>query len=108
MTRQYYQRHVFFCTNDRGAGAERPSCNQCGSVALRDYAKARVKELDLAGPGKVRINTSGCLDRCEQGPAIVVYPEGTWYTYIDEDDIDEIIDQHLVEGRVVERLLIDP
>ena len=106
MTRQYYQHHVFFFTNDRGAGAERPSCNQCGSLALREYAKAKVKELELAGPGKVRINTSGCLDRCEQGPALVVYPEGTWYTYIDEDDIDEIIDQHLVEGRVVERLLI--
>ena len=106
MTSQYYQHHVFFCTNDRGAGAERPSCNQCGSLALREYTKAKVKELELAGPGKVRINTSGCLDRCEQGPALVVYPEGTWYTYVDEEDIDEIIDQHLVEGRVVERLLI--
>ena len=106
MTRQYYQRHVFFCTNDRGADVERPSCDQCGSAALREYAKARVKELDLAGEGKVRINSSGCLDRCELGPALVVYPEGTWYTYIDEDDLDEIIDQHLVEGRVVERLLI--
>lgn len=102
----YYQRHVFFCTNDRGADAERPSCNQCGSAALREYAKARVKELGLAGEGKVRINTSGCLDRCELGPALVVYPEGTWYTYVDEVDIDEIIDQHLVGGRVVERLLI--
>jgi (2Fe-2S) ferredoxin len=105
---EYYQYHVFFCTNDRGAGAERPSCNQCGSAALREYAKVKVKELDLAGPGKVRINTSGCLDRCEQGPALVIYPEGTWYTFIDEEDIDEIIEQHLVEGRVVERLLIDP
>ena len=102
----YYQRHVFFCTNDRGADAERPSCNQCGSAALREYAKARVKELGLAGAGKVRINTSGCLDRCELGPTLVVYPEGTWYTYIDEVDIDEIIDQHLVGGRIVERLLI--
>lgn len=105
---QYYQRHVFFCTNDRGADTERPYCDQCGSTALREYAKAKVKELDLAGEGKVRINSSGCLDRCELGPALVVYPEGTWYTYIDEDDIDEIIDQHLVEGRVVERLLIKP
>ena len=108
MTSQYYQRHVFFCTNDRGAGAERPSCDQCGSAALREYAKEKVGELGLAGEGKVRVNTSGCLDRCELGPALVIYPEGTWYTYIDEDDIDEIIDQHLVEGRVVERLLIKP
>jgi (2Fe-2S) ferredoxin len=97
---------VFFCINERDADAERPSCNQCGSAALRDYAKKRVKEMGLSGQGKVRINTAGCLDRCELGPALVVYPEGTWYTYIDEDDIDEIIDQHLVGGRVVERLLI--
>ena len=62
--------------------------------------------MGLAGEGKVRINSSGCLDRCELGPALVIYPEGTWYTYIDEEDIDEIIDNHLVEGRVVERLLI--
>ena len=108
MTDQYFHRHVFLCTNNRGAGAERPSCNQCGSAALREYAKNRVKELGLAGQGKVRINASGCLDRCEQGPALVVYPEGTWYTYVDEEDLDEIIDQHLVEGRVVERLLIKP
>ena len=103
---QYYQRHLFFCTNDRGADAERPSCNQCGSAALREYAKARVRQMDLAGQGKVRVNTSGCLDRCEQGPALVVYPEGVWYTYIDEDDLDEIIDSHLVNGDPVERLRI--
>jgi (2Fe-2S) ferredoxin len=105
---QYYQRHLFFCTNDRGADAERPSCNQCGSAELREYAKTRVKELGLAGQGQVRINTSGCLDRCEQGPVLVVYPEGAWYTYVDEVDIDEIIDQHLIGGRVVERLVIQP
>jgi (2Fe-2S) ferredoxin len=100
----YYQRHLFFCTNDRGADAGRPSCNQCGSAALRDYAKARVKELDLSGPGKVRVNKAGCLDRCENGPVCVIYPEGVWYTYIDEEDIDEIIEKHVVKGQVVERL----
>lgn len=102
----YYERHVFFCINDRGEGADRPSCNRCGSAALRDYAKARVKELGLAGEGKVRVNKSGCLDRCEEGPTIVVYPEGTWYTYIDESDIDEIIESHLLNGKEVERLKI--
>ena len=106
MAEQYFQQHVFFCTNDRGAGAERPSCNQCGSAVRREYAKEKVKEQGLAGPGGVRINASGCLDRCEEGPAMVVYPEGTWYTYIDEMDIDEIIAELLVGGRVVERLLI--
>lgn len=102
----YYQRHVFFCTNDRGPDADRPSCAQCGSAKLRDYAKQRVKELGLHGPGQVRINKSGCLDRCEEGPACVVYPEGVWYTYVDEFDIDEIIESHLVGGVPVERLKI--
>ena len=102
----FYERHIFFCVNDRGPGAERPSCNRCGSEAMRDHAKQRVKALGLAGPGKVRVNQAGCLDRCEQGPVCVVYPEGTWYTYVDESDIDEIVDSHLVRGLPVERLKI--
>jgi len=102
----YFQRHLFFCTNDRGADAERPSCNQCGSGLLREYAKNRIKELDLSGAGKVRVNTSGCLDRCELGPVCVVYPEGIWYTYVDEEDIEEIIDSHIANGKPVERLML--
>jgi len=77
-----------------------------GAQAMRDYAKGRVKELKLSGQGKVRINQAGCLDRCKEGPVIVIYPEEVWYTYVDKDDIDEIIDEHLVHGRVVERLRI--
>ncbi len=100
----YFQRQLFFCTNDRGADAERPSCNQCGSAKLRDYAKARAKEMGLTGPGKVRVNKAGCLDRCAEGPVCVVYPEGVWYTYSDEEDVDEIIDSHIKKGQVVERL----
>ncbi len=103
---QYYRQHLFFCTNDRGADSERPSCNQCGSAALREYAKQRVKSMGLAGVGNVRVNTSGCLDRCEEGPVCVVYPEGVWYTYVDEEDVDEIIERHIVGGQVVERLKI--
>ena len=102
----YYKRHIFFCINDRGADSERSSCNQCGSALLRDYAKKRMKEMGLTGEGKVRVNKSGCLDRCEEGPACVVYPEAVWYTYVDETDIDEIIDSHLVNGIPVERLKI--
>lgn len=102
----YYQKHVFFCTNERGPGADRPSCNRCGSAAMRDYAKARVKELGLSGEGKVRVNKAGCLDRCEEGPVCVVYPEGTWYTYVDESDLDEIIESDLIGGIPVERLKI--
>lgn len=103
----FYQHHVFFCLNQRDPAAGRACCANCGSEALQAYAKKRVKQLGLAGPHKIRINKSGCLDRCEEGPVIVVYPEGTWYTYFDEADIDEIIDSHLVGGKVVERLLID-
>jgi len=73
---------------------------------MRDYAKQRVKDLGLAVDGKARINMAGCLGRCEKGPVLVIYPEAVWYTYIDEDDIDEIIEQHLQQGKVVERLLI--
>ncbi len=102
----HYQRHIFFCTNDRGADSERPSCNRCDSAKFREYAKQRMKELGLTGAGKVRVNTSGCLDRCEEGPVCVVYPEAVWYTYVDESDIDDIIDSHLVNGIAVERLKI--
>ena len=73
---------------------------------MRDYAKARIKELGLSGEKQLRINQAGCLDRCEEGPVLVVYPEGVWYTYVDQHDVDEIIDQHLVNGGIVERLRI--
>lgn len=73
---------------------------------MRDYAKQRSKELGIAGKGRVRINSAGCLDRCEEGPVCVVYPEGTWYTYVDEEDVDEIIDSHIVRGKPVKRLQI--
>ena len=102
----YYQRHIFFCVNDRGAESDRPSCAQCGSAAMREYAKRRMKELGRHGAGQVRVNSSGCLDRCEEGPVCVVYPDAVWYTYVDEVDVDEIIDSHLVGGVPVERLKI--
>ena len=73
---------------------------------MRDYAKERVKALGLAGKGKARVNQAGCMDRCEEGPVVVVYPEGVWYTYVDQHDVDDIIDEHLVNGRIVERLRI--
>jgi len=85
----------------------RQCCEQCNASDIRAYAKARIKELGLSGAGKVRINTAGCLDRCELGPVIVVYPEEIWYSYIDRTDVDEIIESHLVNGKPVERLMID-
>lgn len=102
----YFEHHVFFCLNQRDPG-ERQSCAGCGSEKMQDYAKKRVKKMGLSGQGKVRINKAGCLDRCEEGPVVVIYPQGTWYTYVDETDIDEIIDSHIVGGKVVERLLLD-
>ena len=101
----YYEKHVFFCCNQRDGG-ERSCCAAKGAHELRDYAKKRVKQLGLAGEGKVRINQAGCLDRCEEGPCIVVYPEAVWYTYVDRADIDEIIEEHVQNGRIVERLRI--
>ena len=100
----FYKHHVFFCVNQREEGET--CCNNFGAQRLRDYAKQRVKELGLHGNGEIRINNAGCLDRCEEGPVIVVYPDETWYTYVDEEDIDEIIEEHLLNGRVVERLKI--
>ena len=73
---------------------------------MRDYAKQRSKELGLARPGGVRVNLAGCLGRCEQGPVIVIYPQGIWYTYVDQDDIEEIITSHLQNDQPVERLMI--
>ena len=104
MAESLYRYHVFFCVNQRDNG--KPCCADKGSVAMRDYAKVRVKAMGLAGRGSVRINQAGCLDRCNEGPTIVVYPEGVWYTYADRDDIDEIIEEHLVNGRPVARLRI--
>lgn len=98
----WYQRHLFFCTNRRDDG--RPCCQEAGAEPAREWAKARVKALGLAGAGKVRVNIAGCLDRCEEGPVAVVYPEGVWYTYVDQEDLEEIIQEHLVHGRIVARL----
>jgi (2Fe-2S) ferredoxin len=104
MSAPYYCHHVFFCINHREDGSQ--CCANCGSQAMRDYAKKRVKALDMSGKGRVRINNAGCLDRCEEGPVVVVYPEGVWYHYVDKHDIDEIIDRHLCRGEIVERLKI--
>lgn len=100
----YYRYHVFFCTNKRDDGSA--CCANHDAQSLRDYAKARIKSLGLSGLGQVRVNTAGCMDRCEEGPVIAVYPEGIWYTYVDKADIDEIIHEHLQNGRIVERLRI--
>jgi len=99
----YYRRHIFFCLNERKNGED--CCAQHAAQAGFDRCKQRVKVAGLSGPGEVRVNKAGCLDRCAGGPVAVVYPEGVWYTYVDGDDIDEIVDSHLRDGKVVARLL---
>ena len=101
----YYRHHLFFCCNLREDGSA--CCQQFDAKAIRDYAKKRSKELNIAGrEGKVRINVAGCLNRCDEGPVAVVYPDDVWYTYVDQEDIEEIIQEHLLNHRVVTRLQI--
>jgi (2Fe-2S) ferredoxin len=102
----YYQHHIFFCLNERRNGEA--CCAQQDAQAAFDHCKKRVKDAGLSGPGGVRVNKAGCLDRCAGGPVAVVYPEAVWYTFVDQQDIDEIVDVHLKGGRTVERLVLPP
>lgn len=99
----FYRAHVFVCCNRRPDDHRRGSCAARGSEALRDYMKVRAKELGLRG---VRVNMAGCLDRCEFGPTLVIYPEGVWYRPETPADIDEILAAHLVQGGRVPRLML--
>jgi (2Fe-2S) ferredoxin len=99
----YFRAHVFVCCNRRPDGHKRGSCAAGGSEALRDYMKARVKELRLP---EMRVNMAGCLDRCELGPVIVIYPEGIWYRAETRGDVDEILQAHLTEGGRATRLML--
>lgn len=100
----YYKRHVFFCTNQRVNGDS--CCNSLGASEVHKYAKDRIRQMGMDGPEKIRINKAGCLDRCTFGPVLVIYPDNVWYQFVDTEDIDEIIDEHLLHGRVVDRLKI--
>ena len=102
MSESYYRYHLFFCTHQRDDGTA--CCAHLGGQQMRDFAKAKIKELGLNGAGGVRINNAGCLGRCAEGPVAVVYPNETWYTYVDQEDIEEIIESHLQNGQPVERL----
>ena len=99
----YYERHIFFCLNERKNGEA--CCAQFDAQAAFDRCKIQIKAAGLSGPGKVRVNKAGCLDRCAAGPVAVVYPEAVWYSFVDLDDIDEVVESHLKNGKVVERLL---
>jgi len=97
----YYTRHIFFCNNVRKDG------KACCSQQMYRYAKDKCRDAGQMGEGKIGISESRCLGRCENGPVAVVYPDNVWYQYIDEEDIDEIINEHLIAGKPVERLQID-
>jgi (2Fe-2S) ferredoxin len=101
----YFRIHVFVCTNRRSDTHPRGSCAGRGAEPLRDYLKAKAKEVGLTD---IRVNSAGCLDRCELGPVMVIYPEGIWYAYRTYEDIDEILDTHIVKGGRVERLMLKP
>lgn len=97
-----FERHVFVCQNSRPADAPRPSCTADGKSELF----AQLQQLSKAagiGP-KVRINKAGCLDQCEHGPTVVIYPEAVWYGHVQAADAAEIVEEHLINGRPVERL----
>ena len=99
-----FKRHVFVCHNTRPEGAPRPSCTPNGSSDLHARLQQLVKAAGLGG--KVRINKSGCLDQCEHGPTVVVYPEAVWYGNVRPEDAEAIVEEHLVGGRPVERLRV--
>jgi len=99
----YFQRHAFFCTNQRDG---RACCQDHNAQELRKYAQKRIREAGANGEGGIRANAAGCLDRCSEGPVMVVYPDGVWYSYFSQADVDRIVDEHLLQGRVVEDLRI--
>lgn len=99
-----FERHVFVCLNVRPADAPRPACTTDGKSELHTRLQQLSKEAGLSG--KVRINKSGCLDQCEHGPNVVVYPDAVWYGNVKPEDAEAIVTEHLVGGHPVERLRI--
>lgn len=102
---EYYRKHVFICINQRPEGDPKGCCWDKRSVRRRLFMKNRAKELGLED---VRINASGCLDRCELGPTMVIYPEGVWYTFENDEDIEEILQRHVIDDARVDRLRLAP
>jgi (2Fe-2S) ferredoxin len=108
--RLFYDRHIFLCNNVRPEGHPRGCCMARAEAAggfdkLRGYAREKARQMGIQN---VRFNAAGCLDRCEFGPNLVIYPEGVWYHFDSQADIDEILETHLKNGGRVERLMLQP
>jgi (2Fe-2S) ferredoxin len=99
-----FERHIFVCTNVRDASSPRGCCDPAGQAELQKALKAKLAERGLKG--RVRANKSGCLDQCEHGPNMVVYPEAVWYGGVRKEDLDEIVESHIIGGEPVRRLMI--
>ena len=99
-----FEKHIFVCTNQREEGHPRGCCADKNSGELAEQLKARIKALGLNS--EIRINKSGCLDACEHGAVVVVYPEQIWYGNVTVADVEEIIQQHVIGNKPVERLMI--
>lgn len=97
-----FERHVFVCTNTRAEGHPRGCCSAKDSAAIRERLKSLVEQRGLKG--RVRVNTAGCLDQCEHGVTVVVYPEAVWYGFVKMADVEEIVESHLAGGVPVARL----
>lgn len=100
-----YDKHIFICTNQRAAGAPRISCGETHGMEIVDAFKSKLKELNL--PIKLRAQKAGCLDICDFGQTIAIYPEGVFYVGVELSDVDEIISEHIVHNRPVERLRLE-
>jgi (2Fe-2S) ferredoxin len=99
-----FKHHIFVCENMRPETDPKGSCAAKGSASIRVALKHEIKQRGLRGT--VRANQSGCLDACEFGPSVVVYPEGIWYGGVKPEDVPEIMESHIQGGKPVERLRI--
>lgn len=94
--------HLFICCNRREPGHARGCCDPTGSETLQKAFKKALAERGLSR--RIRANKSGCLDQCEHGPTVVVYPDAVWYSGVTIGDVSQIIEEHIIGGRPVERL----
>lgn len=94
--------HILVCTNKRPPGHPRGSCGENGSEALLEKFSMGIEEKMLFG--KAIISSSSCIGPCSIGPVVVIYPDGVWYNKVKPEDVDEILDQHIGQGKKVERL----